>query len=160
MILSIYSHNALKSSVLSITVTICNMNTDRYEIRMSSTPEEFLDALGIDLCKERYSEVYVQMLVCTSLSNHAYTLADLGLQREVERGRLALANERSSLLPHLKNDKSVQAPFSRTQIDYLAFLREARNIYANAGPLTRAFYDSAEKQPKSKDANCVIKWLL
>jgi hypothetical protein len=100
------------------------------------------------------------MLVCTSLSNRAYTLADQGLQREVERGWLALANERSSLLPHLKNDKSVQAPFFRTQIDYLAFLREARNIYANAGPLTQAFYDSAETQSKSKNANCVIKWLL
>jgi hypothetical protein len=140
--------------------TTYNMVADRYEIKMSSTLEEFLNALGIDLCEERCSEIYAQMLVCRLPGTDLYGSADEGPQWEVERGRLSLVYARSSLLPHLRNDKSVQAPFYRTQIDYVAFLHESKNIYAKASPSTREFYNAAEKGPNIGHANCAIKWLL
>ena len=59
--------------------TSCEMTTDRCDLTMSSTLEEFLNTLKINLCEERCSEIYAQMLVCTIFGDYPNPIANVRL---------------------------------------------------------------------------------
>jgi hypothetical protein len=89
-----------------------------------------------------------------------HTHIDTDRQHEARQGRFRLVQDRNALLPRFRHNPAIRAPFHRTQLDYKAFLKEAKTIYELACPETRARYDLAKDMPSSKDPNAAVKWLL
>lgn len=69
-------------------------------------------------------------------------------------------NDRNALLPSLRNDASVQPPYSVSQITETAMHRELLSIYENAGPETRPYYDLAHDTDPVAQENWVCRWVL
>lgn len=134
-------------------------------LRLGSSVEEVMSALRLDLSDVDDARIYGYMLVpklSLVASPFKSTFTNPDLQHEADQGRSRLVQNRNALLPHLKHDAAIEAPFHRTQIDHHAFLQEAKAIYSSACPETRARYDHiGESQlPGQCTSNPAVSWLL
>jgi len=65
--------------------------------------------------------------------------------------------------PNILRDSSMQnaqPPFSNAQVSETATHREILNIYRNARPETKTFYDMGRDTQGLEEENWVIRWLL
>lgn len=60
----------------------------------------------------------------------------------------------ASLAPHLRNDSSIEPPYSSSQISETAFHREILNIYRSARPETKRLYDLGHDGDGIEEENC------
>lgn len=58
------------------------------------------------------------------------------------------------------SEQNVQPPFSNAQLNETATHREILNIYQQARPETRSFYDMGRDTDGIEEENWVIRWLL
>lgn len=146
-------------ATLSCVNALQAMVAELHGLRLSSKYEDFITTIGLDIASRKDVEIYNRMLVQISTTKMPLSLLT-SIQSEVDHARMRLTYSKDSLLPHLKHDPSIIPPFTRKQIEYMAFLREARQVYECACPETRAIYDFVSKQQKTCGANIAIQWLL
>lgn len=71
-----------------------------------------------------------------------------------------MCRDRASHLLHLRNDRSIQAPFTVTQVTKAAFCRGLRLIYMMSQEQTRRVYDRGGGECSRQEDNWIIIWLL
>lgn len=128
-------------------------------IKLTSSLEEVMKAIGLDTLNTDHVALYQLMIVSTLLLPVPRERPDR-IQQEAQQGRQRMLHDRRALLPHLQNDASIKPPFYRTQIDNQAFLQQAQVIHNNAQGKTRTVYDHVSRSCAAGVANPLIRWLL
>ena len=123
-------------------------------LRLGSSFEEVTNVLSLDPTDAEDVRIYHIMLVPN------INVTDVHHQREVEQGRQRLIQNKDALLPQFKNSTTIRPPYQRTQIDFRAFLQEARAIHLTACTETRVRYDLVAPASAPDSSNAAINWLL
>lgn len=82
------------------------------------------------------------------------------MREEASAGRDRLSLSRDNLVENIRKDPSVQPPFAWDNLSETARHKEILNIYRNASPQTRRYYDVGAWRDGPNEENWVVKWCL
>jgi len=111
-------------------------------LAQSESKKRFFERLRLDQSNPDHTRIYAMM------------------KAEAIDGRSRIAASPEALIPSLRNDPTIEPPYSNSQIDELAIQREVFRIYNYARPETRPFYDLGMDMDRRIADNWVIRWML
>ena len=79
-------------------------------------------------------------------------------QAEAVDGWTRMTANRDALIPQLKNDSTIEPPYTFGQIDEAAMHAEVLRIYTNARKDTRIMYDLGLDRDGDHEENWIIRW--
>lgn len=111
-------------------------------LAQSESKARFFDRLGLDEGKKMHRHLYGLM------------------KAEAVDGWTRMTANRDALIPRLKDDPSIDPPYTFGQIDEAAMHSEVLRIYTNARKDTRIMYDLGLDRDGDHEENWIIRWLL
>ncbi|PPJ58924.1 hypothetical protein CBER1_11523 [Cercospora berteroae] len=111
-------------------------------LAQSESKKRFFDRLGLD---ER-----------NKLHRHLYS----NMKAEAVEGWSRISANRNALIPQLRDDPSIEPPYSFGQVDEEAVQEEVMHIFKNARRDTRIMYELGRDREGDVEENWIIRWLL
>lgn len=130
-------------------------------LAQSESKARFFDRLGLDEGNKMHRHLYSLMKVSRTPTIAALQLVLQVLtspQAEAVDGWTRMTANRDALIPQLKNDSSIEPPYTFGQIDEAAMHAEVLRIYTNARKDTRIMYDLGLDRDGDHEENWIIRW--
>ncbi|KXS96888.1 hypothetical protein AC578_6232 [Pseudocercospora eumusae] len=111
-------------------------------LAQSESKKRFFDRLGLDERNKLHRHLYCSM------------------KAEAVNSWSRISAKRDALIPQLRDDPSVEPPYTFGQIDEEAIHAEVIRIYKDARKDTRIMYELGRDRDGDHEENWIIRWLL